>query len=302
MAASGILVIGAGELGTAVLEALASHPQRRSAKISVMLRLESIKNKPETAAAVRALGADIEPCDLQDQSVEGLAKVFARYHTVVVCVGFGMPDGTQLRLARAALTAGVAKFVPWQFGCDYDAIGRGSVMKLFDEQLDVRDLLRQQDKTDWLIASTGLFTSFLFLPSFGVVDAPAGVLRALGSWDNRITLTMPRDVGRMTAEALFVPPAGNIVHIAGDTMSYKQIADMMEELCPSRAWRRELWDLETLRKRLESSPDDLNLKYQIMFGGGKGVGWDKESTLNVQRGLEMTNVRQYIAEHPGVLA
>ncbi|KAL8389548.1 hypothetical protein RB595_008925 [Gaeumannomyces hyphopodioides] len=294
MVASGILVIGAGELGFAMLEALASHPQRRGAQISVMLRPDSIKNKPETAAAVRALGADIEPGDFLGQPVEVLAKIFARYHTVVQCAGFAMPAGTQLRVARAALAAGVAKFVPWQFGCDFDAIGRGSVMELFDEQIDVRDLLRQQGKTDWLIVSTGLFTSFLFLPSFGLVDAGAGMLRALGSWDNQISLTAPRDVGRMTAEALFVPPAGNIIHIAGDTLSYKQIADMMEALCPSKAWRRELWDLETLHKNLESDHGDLTTKYQIIFGGGKGVGWAKESTLNVQRGLAMMDVKQLV--------
>lgn len=300
--ASGILVIGAGELGFAMLEALASHPQRRGVQISVMLRQDSIKNKPETAAAARALGANIEPGDFLGQPVEVLAEIFARYHTVVQCAGFAMPAGTQLRMARAALAAGVAKFVPWQFGCDYDAIGRGSVMELFDEMLDVRDLLRRQGKTDWLVVSTGLFTSFLFLPSFGVVDARAGVLRALGGWDNQISLTTPRDVGRMTAEALFVPPTGNIVHVAGDTLSYKQVADMVEALCSPKTWRRELWDLETLHKRLKGDPGDLNIKYQIMFGGGKGVGWDMESTLNAQRGLAMTDAKQYVAEHPDVLA
>ncbi|KLU86304.1 hypothetical protein MAPG_05319 [Magnaporthiopsis poae ATCC 64411] len=303
MARSGILVVGAGELGFAMLEALASHPQRHSTRISVMLRQESIKHKPETVSAARALGADaIEPGDFLRQPVEELAEIFARYHTVVQCAGFAMPPGTQLRVAQAALAAGVAKFVPWQFGCDYDAIGRGSVMELFDEMVDVRDMLREQKRTDWLVVSTGLFTSFLFLASFGVVDAKAGVLRALGGWDNRISLTTPQDVGRMTAEALFVPPTGNIVHVAGDTLSYKQIADLVEALCPSKAWRRELWDLDTLHERLRSDGGDLSTKYQIMFGGGKGVGWDMATTLNTQRGLAMTDVKQYIAEHPDVLA
>lgn len=96
-----------------MVEALASHPQRRGERISVMLRLETIKNKPEVAAVVRALGADnIEPGDFQGLSVEELSKIFAKYHTVIGCAGFGMPAGTQLRLARAVLAAGVPKFVP----------------------------------------------------------------------------------------------------------------------------------------------------------------------------------------------
>jgi hypothetical protein len=70
-----------------------------------------------------------------------------------------------------------------QFGGDYDAIGRGSAQPLFDIQLDVRDLLRAQTKTEWVIVSVGIvskplsytvvmltaiqFTSFVFEPMFG---------------------------------------------------------------------------------------------------------------------------------------
>jgi hypothetical protein len=42
------------------------------------------------------------------------------------------------------LSAGVKRYLPWQFGVDYDVIGRGSAQTLFDEQFDVRDLLRGQ--------------------------------------------------------------------------------------------------------------------------------------------------------------
>jgi hypothetical protein len=49
-----------------------------------------------------------------------------------------------------SLDAGVKRYFPWQFGVDYDVIGGGSAQDLFDEQLDVRDLLRSQDRTEWL--------------------------------------------------------------------------------------------------------------------------------------------------------
>lgn len=41
---SNILVLGAGELGTAILEALANHPQRDDAKITVLLRATTINS------------------------------------------------------------------------------------------------------------------------------------------------------------------------------------------------------------------------------------------------------------------
>ena len=56
-----------------------------------------------------------------------------------------LPAGTQLKLAHAVLGVkggNVKRYVPWQFGVDYDIIGRGSAQELFDEQLGVRDLLR----------------------------------------------------------------------------------------------------------------------------------------------------------------
>jgi len=64
----------------------------------------------------------------------------------------------------------VKRYFPWQFGVDYDVIGRGSAQDLFDEQLDVRDLLRGQSGTEWVVVSTGMFMSFLFEPWFGVVE------------------------------------------------------------------------------------------------------------------------------------
>ena len=90
-----------------------------------------------------------------------------------------------MKIAQAALEGGVRRYFPWQFGVDYDVLGRGSAQDLFDEQLDVRDLLRGQSSTEWVIVSTGMFTNFLFEPSFGVVvfDGEKGegtIVRGLG--------------------------------------------------------------------------------------------------------------------------
>lgn len=36
---------------------------------------------------------------------------------------------------QAVLEAGVLSYFPWQFGVDYNAIGKGSSQELFDEML-----------------------------------------------------------------------------------------------------------------------------------------------------------------------
>lgn len=89
-----------------------------------------------------------------------LAALFRPFHTIISCTGFVAGRDTQFKLAHAVLVAGVARYFPWQFGVDCDVIGRGSAQDLFDEQLDVRDLLRGQEGTEWVIVSTGMFMSF----------------------------------------------------------------------------------------------------------------------------------------------
>jgi hypothetical protein len=67
------------------------------------------------------------------------ATYFRRFRTVVNCTGFVAGPGTQLRITRAVLAAGVNRYFPWQFGVDYDIVGRGSGQPVFDEQHGVRD-------------------------------------------------------------------------------------------------------------------------------------------------------------------
>ncbi|KAK0386880.1 hypothetical protein NLU13_5193 [Sarocladium strictum] len=294
-----ILVLGAGELGSAVLDALAKHPMKGNAKISVLLRPSSINStvpeKKKQMEELQALGISLQPGDVESPAPE-LVAIFRNYDTVISCNGMGRPSGTQAKLAGAVLEAGVARYVPWQFGMDYDVIGPGSDQDRFDEQIRVRKTLRAQDKTNWTIVSTGLFMSFLFLPDFGVIDLAQRVSRGLGTWDTKITTTLPRDIGRVTADVVFDPRgiANQVVHIAGDTLTYGEIADRVDERFGQGTFRRELWDMEILKKQLaEGQPV---AKYKATFATGVGVSWDKEKTLNVARGIQMTGLREYLKD------
>ncbi|KIJ48961.1 hypothetical protein M422DRAFT_247335 [Sphaerobolus stellatus SS14] len=113
-------------------------------------------------------------------------------HTIISCTGFVGGRGVQIKLAGAVLSANIKRYFPWQFGVDYDIVDYESAQDLFDEQLDVRALLRGQEKKEWVIISTGMFTSFSFEREFSVVDVERGVIKALGGWENRVTVTRPR--------------------------------------------------------------------------------------------------------------
>ncbi|RBQ74956.1 hypothetical protein FVER53590_08287 [Fusarium verticillioides] len=294
-----ILVLGAGELGTAILEALAKHPSRANAKLSVLLRPSSINStapeKKKQIEHLQGLGITPQPGDVESSTSE-LAAIFRNYDTIISCNGMGRPFGTQTKLADAVFEAGVKRYFPWQFGMDYDAIGTGSDQDRFDEQINIRKKLRAQNKTEWTIVSTGLFMSFLFLTDFGVINLEQKVTRGLGTWDTKITVTVPRDIGRVTADIVFDPRgiANEVVHIAGDTLSYKEIADLVDERFGEGTFRRELWDMETLKKQLaEGQPV---AEYKATFAVGKGVAWDREGTVNMARGIQMTGLREYLKD------
>ncbi|KAL3302054.1 isoflavone reductase [Colletotrichum asianum] len=308
-----VLVLGAGELGSAMLKALTSHPSRpNDANISVLLRPSTISStdpsKSKSVSDIKALGVSVEAGDVVNDSIADLAALFSKYDTVISCTGFVGPTGTQRRICQAALQSSVRRYIPWQFGVDYDVIGRGSPQVLFDEQLDVRDMLRAQTNREWIIISTGLFMSFLFVKEFGVVDFEERKLRALGGWDVEITVTGPEDIARMTAEVVFEPRGipgngSNVVFVAGDTISYGRIADLVEKRFNEIEFTREEWGMRLIEASLQKDPGNVWNKYRGIFGAGSGIAWPMEKTLNYQRGIKLEDLEKCLGrmESPAIL-
>lgn len=298
------LVIGAGELGIAMLRALSEQRRSTDGSLNVLLRPvatgEAGRAQDQLAAMLRNMDVEIVRADLATETEAGLAAIFASFSTVICCTGFVGGPGTQQKITAAVLRAGIQRYVPWQFGVDYDVVGRGSGQEVFDEQSDVRDVLRAQSQTHWTIVSTGMFTSFLFTPSFGLVDLEKGRVHALGSWENRLTVTIPEDVGRLTAAILSHEPHidNEVVFVAGDTFSYARLADMVEYHL-GRSVERILWSMDTLRSEVAAYPDDSMRKYHLAFARDTGVAWDKERTFNFRQEISVTDVPTWLRQHEG---
>ncbi|MGV0834017.1 aromatic alcohol reductase [Mycolicibacterium thermoresistibile] len=288
----GIIVIGAGELGGSVLAALSRRDD--AGPVTVLLRPSDTPHRSQLRAELAAQGVQIVEADVATASVAELSTILSPFHTVVSCLGFAAGPGTQRKITEAALQARVSRYLPWQFGVDYDAIGRGGPQNLFDEQLDVRDLLRAQNNTEWVIVSTGMFTSFLFEPDFGVVDLGTRTVNALGSWDTEVTVTTVHDIGVLTAEIILTRPriADQVVYVAGDTLSYGELADIVERV-EGVPVRRNEWTVEQLLEDLRDAPEDTMRKYRAVFAQGIGVAWPKEKTFNAVRGIATTGVEEW---------
>lgn len=295
-----ILVLGAGELGLPVLRNLARRAKSvAGSKISVLLRASAVESsepaKQRDISEIRSLGIEIVLGDLVKSSIDELAVVFARYDTVIGCAGYAAGINTPMKLARAALQSGIPRYFPWQFGVDFDVIGRGGPQDIFDAQLDVRELLRSQNQTEWVIISTGMFMSYLFEPEFGVVDLHNDAVHALGSLDTAVTLTTPDDIGALTAEVVFAQPRirNEIVYLAGDTVTYGEVADKLEAGL-GRSFTRSVWTEQYLLDELARDPQNMMSKYRAAFAQGRGMSWAKSGTFNQRRSIPVTGVSSWI--------
>ncbi|KAH7420157.1 putative isoflavone oxidoreductase [Cadophora sp. MPI-SDFR-AT-0126] len=300
--ASNILVLGAGELGSAVLTGL-SKIARPEMKISVLLRPATLSTKSPAKlnelAYLKSLNIAFLAGDITS-SIASLAELFKPFDLIISCLGYASGPGSQIKLAQAVLDAKVKRYIPWQFGADYEVIGRGSAQPVWDEQLDVRDMLKKQKDTEWIIVSTGIFMSFLFEQFFGVIDIEGGsddgqiIVRALGGWDNRVTATTPEDIGRLTAMIVFAEPKfyNEAVYIAGDTVTYGQVADIVETVTGEKV-KREVWSVDFLRAELRADPENEAKKYRVVFAEGKGVSWGLDQTFNGKWGIEVMNVETF---------
>lgn len=299
---SRVLVLGAGELGLSVVRALAARGGPEGPRIFVLLRPEGSSapspEKQALLAELNALDVGIVRANIASDDVAALAVLFSRFDTVVNCTGFVAGPGTQRKLASAAIEAGVARYVPWQFGVDYDRILPGSGGGIFDEQIAVRALLRAQQRTGWLIVSTGMFTSFLFEPAFDVVNLEQKTVNALGSWDTAVTVTTPEDIGRLTADILLRQPVatGKIHFTAGETINYGRLADVVEQALGTPVKRTE-WSVENLKQTLAGQSDDVMRKYRLAFAEEAGVAWDMASTYNARQGIPTDDVAAWLRSH-----
>jgi hypothetical protein len=319
-----ILILGAGELGMAMLKAFAraNHAAARP-DITVLLR-PSTAQLPRHNAKVAPIynlpmSVKILARDLAASGQLELAEVFKPYRIIIGCTGYdqkgsGSEVGMQMKIARAIFEAGTVKlYIPWQFGVDYDRFEMGTAGGLFDEQKGVRSFLREMTKagkieTKWIIISTGIFMSFLFEDFWGVVqqDNTEGfVINALGSWDTTTTVTTSSDIGRLTREvvlaALKTTPEAVALHnrpvfVAGDSITYSELFEAIKDTTQLPVRKGSVWDMKTLEEKMSKNPDDILSKYRFAFGRGVGVSWRMSATFNSQHGIRAQGLRDWLTE------
>ena len=97
---------------------------------------------------------------------------------------------------------------------------------------------------------------------------------ALGSWENRVTVSTVEDIGSIAARIVCASESElemkhKIVYMAGETISYARLAEVVEIVLGKKV-RRELWSVDHLREELKKDPDNLVKRYRVVFAEGNG--------------------------------
>jgi len=293
-----ILLLGAGELGTAFLPHLSRLPNTH---LTLGIRTPS----KYTSLTSTYPNISLTTIDTTSPSPQ-LSATFSSYDILIIATGFGQDPSAVKKLCREALEAGKLRkargegrlwFFPWQWGVDYDVTGDGEgLMPLFGAQKEVRDLLRSEAEdanVRWTVVSTGIFMSFLFEPFWGIVDREKMVVRALRGWEHKVGVTDVHDIGRVLARIVGgdVDAENKVVYVAGDTVSYGGLAEIVGRVS-GREVEKEVWNIEELEEELRKDPENGIKKYRLVFARD-GVWWDKEKTVNEELGMDMLRVEEY---------
>lgn len=95
----------------------------------------------------------------------------------------------------------------------------------------------------------------------------------------------------LTAEIVFFEPtiSNEIVFLAGDTVSYGDVADRLE-VALGRSFSRSEWTVPFLMVELARDPRNMIRKYRAAFAMGRGVTWNKDGTFSQQNGIPVTDI------------
>eukprot|EP00698_Gefionella_okellyi_P005828 TRINITY_DN15266_c0_g1_i1.p1 TRINITY_DN15266_c0_g1~~TRINITY_DN15266_c0_g1_i1.p1 ORF type:complete len:299 (-),score=56.68 TRINITY_DN15266_c0_g1_i1:40-936(-) len=269
MAQTRVLVVGAGKLGTAVVQQLLN----RGVAVTVLAR------SPEKIDEGLRSKVTIVKGDLADESAVDVAT--KGVELVVSCVQGG-PDAIidgQVRLYDAAEKNGVKRFIPSDFSVNLMKMAYGSHPWL-DMRRAFSDRVRGR-KVALVNVLQGGFYEVIFSSFFGIYDHASRSLKYYGSADQVIDLTTVHDTAVAVAEIALDVSITGVVETSGVSASLKELAAAYEQATGEKlnlVNQGSIADLEALIAKIKSEHPDPReafhyafFQYQWAFASGAGT-------------------------------
>jgi len=292
-----VLVAGAtGDLGRRIVRALGSHDTH----VRVLTRGSS----PAAGRLAAADDLDMVTADYADHAA--LTSALAGVDVVVSAVSGtrAVIVDAQRALLRAAVEAGVERFVPSDYAADYRSITPGTnrnfeLRREFAADLDAAPIRATS-------VLNGAFTDMLTGQAPLILFDRQRVLY-WSSPDQLLDFTTKNDVARTVAHVALDPAAPRVVEVAGDRVTSRTIADTMSQLTgtPFRLqWAGTVGTLSAMARvgrRLSKAGDDepfpawQGMQYFVSMFSGEA---ELRHVDNGRYGDEQwTTVREVLAAH-----
>jgi len=279
-----VLVTGYGNIGTPILKALTSSEFSERIRTFVLIRPASLSDPRKKAAIdqVRALnGVTVLEGDLE-AGVPALTAVLkaAAIHTVVGVVG-GLQIAQQLPLVKAAKAAGVRHFIPSEFGVDSEATPIDGLWGPFVHAKKEVATAVKAAGLDYSLLYVGVFTEFLVGYPIAGVDLQRGMVAAPGSWQARVTTTPIEEAAWLTAAAVVDPQARNATLYSGETVTYQQLADMVDA-ARGKPVERRIRTVDEAHKAVDANTNDFAARLVSVLADGRGASWPASNNYSTK--------------------
>lgn len=184
-------------------------------------------------------------------------------------------------IAKALPSTNVSMYFPSEFGVDH--IVHEFKQAFWDAKKRHYEDVEKLGCTRVSRVYVGLFTEDSIGPWFGF-NTKTGVYECIGSPDAKVSFTSREDSGKTMAALASLPlhEVPEEVHIAGDTQSFNEIAEIME-LAGAGSITVQRLDLEEFKDKLMKEPATTPAPYlRFLIGEGKiehrkeGLGCDND--------------------------
>lgn len=277
--ATKISVLVAGATGMLGFEIAKQLSRQEGVTVYALIRPDAVNNphKQEKIEALRLHNVHFATGDLFDQT--SLNKACQNIEVVVSAVNGDadvMVEG-QTNLIKAAVNAGVRRFIPSDYSVDYRKLNWGDNYQLNFKKA-ILNTLEANKRLSYTLVLNGIFMETLFSPFSLVFDFQKGRFKYWGDGNTEFNTTSLYDVAAYTAAAVLDEGLANqALEIAGDTLTMKQLKALYEANTIEILGERRLGSLNDLqqwinnhREVAQSPIDYLAQQNHYVLVSGKG--------------------------------
>ncbi|KAJ5764968.1 hypothetical protein N7520_004527 [Penicillium odoratum] len=274
------LVGGSGNLGPAVLNQLLE----AGFDVTVLSRQDSDKT----------FDSRVKVAKVDYESLDSLKNAFSGQDVVVSTLGVGaVPRDIHLRLVDAAVSAGVNRYIPSEYGCDTTHPNTAK-LPVFGDKVAVQEHLKKANKDSGLSYTfliTGPFLDWGLKVGF-LLNLSGPVASLYDGGERKFSTTTLADVGRGVAGIInHLPETENkTVYISSATVSQKQLLDLSGKSIDTKTVPTIDLEKEAFEELSKPVPNPQVFAHLFLFRGvfGEGFGslFETDKLFNEAFGLK----------------